>query len=96
MIDDTLGLRKVSESEDLTEQSTFDLVASPGQNEFEARMVHALQSSVGTLQMLLRQNDVKRVYQTCLPDTVSDSSLQIINFRTADSDEVEQLNGTTH
>ena len=43
----------VSESEDLTEQGTFDLVASLGQNEFEARMVHALQSSAGTLQMLL-------------------------------------------
>ena len=49
--DNILRLCKVSESEDLTKQSTFDLVASLEQNEFEAQMVHTLKSSASTLQI---------------------------------------------
>ena len=92
--DDTLGLCKVTESEDLTEQSTFDLVAGPEQNEFEVRMVHALQSSAGTLQMLLRHiaSDITLVHGDLVYQTrASDSSVQIIYFASADSDDVEQL-----
>jgi len=49
-IDDILGLCKVTESEDLTEQSTFDLVASPGQNTFGTQIIPTLKSSASTLQ----------------------------------------------
>ena len=49
--DDILGLCKVSESKDLTEQSTFDLVAKPEQNKFGTQIVPTLESSAGPSQM---------------------------------------------
>ena len=51
MTDDILGLCKISESEDLTEQSTFNSVASPGQNRFGTQTAPTLKSSVSTLQV---------------------------------------------
>jgi len=49
--DNILRLCKVSESEDLTKQSTFDLVASLEQNKFGTPTVPTLKRSASTLQV---------------------------------------------